>query len=103
MCECLWSEALDAVEVQDGCSRALRRVYRLTERTIDKKGQPLLLPEVVLEGWTTTLPMVCACAAFAPVAIAELASKIHFASCGHFLQNHIFPSKPPKGGIKPSR
>jgi Transposase DDE domain group 1 len=53
--ECLWSEALDSVEVPAGCSRALRRVYRLTERTMDKKGQPLLLPEYVLEGWTTTL------------------------------------------------
>jgi len=53
--ECLWSEALDSVEVQAGCARALRRVYRLTERTIDRKGQPLLLPEYVLEGWSTTL------------------------------------------------
>jgi len=53
--ECLWIQALDAVEVREGCSRALRRIYRLTERTIDKKGQPLLLPEYVLEGWTTTL------------------------------------------------
>ena len=29
---------------------------RLTERTIDKHGNALLLPEYVLEGWTTTLP-----------------------------------------------
>ena len=36
--------------------RPVRRIYRLTERTIDKRGQPLLLPEYVLEGWTTTLP-----------------------------------------------
>jgi hypothetical protein len=28
---------------------------RVTERTIDKKGQPLLLPEVELEGWWTSL------------------------------------------------
>ncbi len=53
--ECLWSEALDAVEVKAGGSRSLRRVYRLTERTTDRRGQPLLLPEYVLEGWTTTL------------------------------------------------
>jgi hypothetical protein len=33
-----------------------RRVYRLTERTIDKHGHALLLPEYVLEGLTTTLP-----------------------------------------------
>jgi hypothetical protein len=31
-----------------------RRVYRLTERTIDKRGQQM--PEYVLEGWSTTLP-----------------------------------------------
>lgn len=53
--ECLWSEALQAIEINEGQSRALRRVYRLTERTIDKKGNALLLPEYVLEGWTTTL------------------------------------------------
>ena len=35
--------------------RTLRRVYRLTERTIDRRGNALLLPEYVLEGWTTTL------------------------------------------------
>jgi len=33
-----------------------RRVYRLTERTIDKQGQQMLLPEYVLERWSTTLP-----------------------------------------------
>jgi hypothetical protein len=53
--ECLWSEALDAVELKGAGPRALRRVYRLTERTTDRRGQPLLLPEYVLEGWTTTL------------------------------------------------
>jgi len=53
--ECLWNEGLDAVEVKGQSARALRRLYRLTERTLDKKGQPLLLPEYVLEGWTTTL------------------------------------------------
>jgi hypothetical protein len=31
--------------------RPFRRVVRLAERTIDKKGQVLLLPEVRLEGW----------------------------------------------------
>ena len=31
-------------------------MYRLTERTIDKRDDPLLLPEYILEGWTTTLP-----------------------------------------------
>jgi hypothetical protein len=33
-----------------------RRVYPLTERTIDKRGQQMLLPEYVLEGWRRRLP-----------------------------------------------
>lgn len=53
--ECLWSQALQAIETTGANSRSLRRVYRLSERTIDKKGNTLLLPEYVLEGWTTTL------------------------------------------------
>ena len=32
-----------------------RRVYRLTERTVDKHGKTLLLPEYVLDGLTTKL------------------------------------------------
>lgn len=35
--------------------RDFRLVVRLIERTIDKKGQMLLLPEVQLEGWWTSL------------------------------------------------
>ena len=31
----------------------MRRVLRLTERSIDKHGQVLLEPELTLEGWTT--------------------------------------------------
>ena len=57
--ECLWQEELPAIEVADEQGviqhRALRRVYRLTERSIDNRGNALLLPEYVLEGWTTTL------------------------------------------------
>jgi hypothetical protein len=49
--ECLWQEPISLQDVP-----GLRRIYRLTERTIDKRGQPLLLPEYVLEGWSTTLP-----------------------------------------------
>lgn len=33
----------------------LRRVMRVTERTIDKKGQPLLVPDIELDGWWTSL------------------------------------------------
>jgi len=32
-----------------------RRVVRLTERTEDRHGQPLLIPDLVLEGWWTSL------------------------------------------------
>ena len=53
--ECLWQESLGLVGVGSSTNPA-RRVYRLTERTIDKRGNALLLPEYVLEGWTTTLP-----------------------------------------------
>ena len=53
--KCLWQEALDLPGVGRSGHKA-RRVYRLTERTIDKRDDPLLLPEYILEGWTTTLP-----------------------------------------------
>lgn len=44
-----------AVQVQ-GIERPVRRVLRLIRRTIDKHGQALLVPELTLEGWTTSLP-----------------------------------------------
>jgi hypothetical protein len=47
-----WEQSL---QVQ-GIVRPLRRVLRLIERTIDKHGQALLVPELTLEGWTTSLP-----------------------------------------------
>ena len=53
--ECIWQETLQLADVGSELNQA-RRVYRLTERTIDKHGVVLLLPEYVLEGWTTTLP-----------------------------------------------
>jgi hypothetical protein len=36
---------------------AFRRVMRVTERTIDKKGQLILIPEIELEGWWTSLKL----------------------------------------------
>jgi hypothetical protein len=52
---CLWTQALslDGVGTQ---ANPARRVMRLIERTIDQHGNPLLLPDYELEGWTTTLP-----------------------------------------------
>lgn len=35
--------------------RTFRLVVRVTERTIDKKGQQLLIPDIELEGWWTSL------------------------------------------------
>ena len=53
--ECLWQEALALDGVGSQINLA-RRVYRLTEQSIDKHGNTLLLPEYTLEGWTTKLP-----------------------------------------------
>ena len=51
----MWQEDIELPGV-GGPGHQPRRVYRLTERTIDKHGTPLLIPEYILEGWTTTLP-----------------------------------------------
>jgi Transposase DDE domain group 1 len=40
----------------EGIERPVRRVLRLIERSIDKRGQVLIVPELTLEGWTTSLP-----------------------------------------------
>ena len=42
-------------ETFNGDPRHFRRVIRVTERTIDKKGLLLLVPEIVLEGWWISL------------------------------------------------
>jgi Transposase DDE domain group 1 len=49
---CLWEQTLHI----EGIDRPVRRVLRLIERTIDGKGQHLIMAERELEGWTTTLP-----------------------------------------------
>jgi hypothetical protein len=38
-----------------GYDYPLRRVMRVIERTIDKRGQQLLVPEIEIEGWWTSL------------------------------------------------
>ena len=45
----------DADETFTDEPHTFRRVIRVTERTIDKHGLALLIPEIVLEGWWTTL------------------------------------------------
>jgi hypothetical protein len=47
----LWEQALQI----EGIDRPLRRVLRLTERTIDAKGQMLIEPKLTLDGWSTSL------------------------------------------------
>ncbi len=53
--QCIWQESLDLAGVGSDTNPA-RRIFRLTERTINKHGVVLLLPDYEIEGWTTTLP-----------------------------------------------
>ena len=48
----LWQDELRI----PGIERPLRRVLRLVERRIDRRGQQLIVPEYELEGWSTSLP-----------------------------------------------
>ncbi len=52
---CMWTQELKLEGVGTEANPA-RRVFRLIERTIDKHGNALLLPDYEWEGWTTTLP-----------------------------------------------
>jgi hypothetical protein len=54
--ECICSEMLDLQGVGSAANPA-RRIYRLTERTLDKEGQVMLMAHYTLDGWTTTLPV----------------------------------------------
>jgi hypothetical protein len=47
----VWEEAVSV----EGITRPVRRILRLTERDIDRRGQQLIVPEIELEGWTTSL------------------------------------------------
>lgn len=60
---CTWEEVVHV----EGMDQPLRRVLRLTERCIDRHGQLLIAPELVLEGWTSSLPKQ-----FTPAAIIAL-------------------------------
>jgi len=44
----------------EGQTVALRRVIRLVERTIDRHGQRLLVPDIEVEGWLTSLDLPAA-------------------------------------------
>jgi hypothetical protein len=43
--------------IWQGREQTHRRVMRVVERSIDKKGQPLLIPELEVEGWWTSLDL----------------------------------------------
>jgi hypothetical protein len=45
----------DVEETFGGETRQFRRVVRIIERTIDRNGLALLVPEITLEGWWTSL------------------------------------------------
>ena len=47
----VWEESVSV----EGIARPVRRILRLIERAIDRRGQQLIVPEVELEGWTTSL------------------------------------------------
>lgn len=49
----VWDEKV----TPEGFDKPVRRVLRLTERTYDAGGQLLIEPQLVLEGWTTSLPV----------------------------------------------
>lgn len=50
------NQAVSQVQ-EDGSTQEItcRRVMRVIERTIDKEGQPLLIPDIEIEGWWTSL------------------------------------------------
>lgn len=47
--------SVNAWREKDGKIYPLRLVLRVTERTVDRKGQILLVPDIELEGWWTSL------------------------------------------------
>jgi hypothetical protein len=49
--------AVRETRTHDGDDYVLRRVMRVIERTIDKRGQQLLVPESGLEAWWTSLEL----------------------------------------------
>ncbi len=51
-----WETSGRVITLADGSTVTLRRILRLTERTIAANGQVLLLPQIEIDGWETTLP-----------------------------------------------
>ena len=56
----VWVFDLETTRIrQEGWEYTVRRVMRVIERRIDKRGQALLVPEVEVEGWWTSLDLAC--------------------------------------------
>lgn len=51
----IWKVPGRVLTLADGSEVSMQRIMRLTERTISATGQTLLLPEIELDGWETTL------------------------------------------------
>ena len=49
--------SLDVERAHGGQRRTLRLIVRVTERTIDKRGQRLIVPDIELDGWWTSLTL----------------------------------------------
>jgi hypothetical protein len=47
--------SLDVERAWRKAKRTFRLIVRVTERTVDRKGQHLLMPQIALDGWWTTL------------------------------------------------
>ena len=47
--------SVDEAKTVDGETFCFRRVMRVVERTLDQHGQALLIPDIEIEGWWTTL------------------------------------------------
>ena len=50
--------SVEEEKIVDGETFCFRRVMRVVERTLDKHGQALLIPDIEIEGWWTTLNSV---------------------------------------------
>lgn len=48
---------LEVTRERKGYEYKIRRVMRVVERTIDRKGQALLVPQITIEGWWTSLDL----------------------------------------------
>ena len=51
----VWVFSIEHERTRNGYDYKIRRVMRVVERSIDKRGQSLLVPEVSVEGWWTSL------------------------------------------------